>query len=184
MIWDLPTEININGKTHPIRNKCDFRVVLDTICALSDIDLTDEEKIKCALFIFYEDSSSIDDFEVAIKEMFRIINGGEEENKSHVEKPQLMDWEHDFSQIAPPVSRVLGYDVRTPNKFTHWFSFLGAYMEIGECVFSTIVSIRSKRAKRKKLDKWEEEYLREHRKMIELPTKLTAEEEEFLNSDW
>ena len=184
MMWDLPIAVDINGKTHPIRNKCDYRVVLDVICALNDNELTDEEKVKCALFIFYEDISAIDDFDTAIKEMFRIINGGEEQEENQEKKPQLMDWEHDFSQLAPPISRVLGYDVRTPDKYTHWYSFLGGYMEIGECTISTIVSIRSKRAKGKKLDKWEEEYIREHRKMVELPRKLTAEEEEFLNSDW
>lgn len=184
MMWDLPIAVEINGKQHPIRNKCDYRAVLDVICALNDNELTDEEKIKCALFIFYEDILAIDDFETAIKEMFRIINGGEEQDENQEQKPQLMDWEHDFSQLAPPISRVLGYDVRTPDKYTHWYSFLGGYMEIGECTFSTIVSIRSKRAKGKKLDKWEEEYIREHRKMVELPRKLTAEEEEFLNSDW
>ena len=184
MMWDLPIAVEINGKSHPIRNKCDYRVVLDVICALNDNELTDEEKVKCALFIFYEDISTIDDFETAIKEMFRIINGGEEQEENQEQKTQLMDWEHDFSQLAPPISRVLGYDVRTPDKYTHWYSFLGGYMEIGECTFSTIVSIRSKRAKGKKLDKWEEEYIREHRKMVELPRKLTAEEEEFLNSDW
>ena len=184
MMWDLPIAVEINGKTHPIRNKCDYRVVLDVICALNDNELTDEEKIKCALFIFYEDISKIEDFDTAIKEMFRIINGGEEQEENQEQKPQLMDWEHDFSQLAPPISRVLGYNVRTPDKYTHWYSFLGGYMEIGECTFSTIVSIRSKRAKGKKLDKWEEEYIREHRKMVELPRKLTAEEEEFLNSDW
>ena len=184
MMWDLPIAVEINGKSHPIRNKCDYRVVLDVICALNDTELTDEEKVKCALFIFYEDISAIDDFETAIKEMFRIINGGEEQEESQEQKPQLMDWQHDFTQLAPPISRVLGYDVRTPNKYTHWYSFLGGYMEIGECTFSTIVSIRSKRAKGKKLDKWEEEYIREHRKMVELPRKFTAEEQEFLDSDW
>ena len=184
MIWDLPIAVEINGKSHPIRNKCDYRVVLDVICALNDNDLTDEEKLKCALFIFYENISAIDNLEKAIKEMFRIINGGEDQEQNQEQKPQLMDWEHDFSQLAPPISRVLGYDVRTPNKYTHWYSFLGGYMEIGECTFSTIVSIRSKKAKGRKLEKWEEEYLREHRKMVELPRKLTAEEQEFLNSDW
>lgn len=184
MMWDLPIAVEINGKSNPIRNKCDYRVVLDVICALNDQELTDEEKIKCALFIFYEDISKIEDFDEAIKEMFRIINGGEEQEENQEQKPSLMDWEHDFTQLAPPISRVLGYDVRTPDKYTHWYSFLGGYMEIGECTFSTIVSIRSKRAKGKKLDKWEEEYIREHRKMVELPRKLTAEEEEFLNSDW
>lgn len=184
MIWDLPIAVEINGKSHTIRNKCDYRVVLDVICALNDNELTDEEKVKCALFIFYDDISDIDDFYTAIKEMFRIINGGEEQEESQEQKPQLMDWEHDFQQIAPPISRVLGYDVRTPERFTHWYSFLGGYQEIGECLFSTLVSIRSKRAKGKKLEKWEQEFYQEHRKMVELPRKLTAEEEEFLNSDW
>ena len=184
MMWDLPIAVEINSKRHPIRNKCDYRVVLDVICALNDNELTEEEKVKCALFIFYEDISAIDDFDAAIKEMFRIINGGEEQEENQEQKPTLMDWQHDFSQLAPPISRVLGYDVRTHDKYTHWYSFLGGYMEIGECTFSTIVSIRSKRAKGKKLDKWEEEYIGEHRKMVELPRKLTAEEEEFLNSDW
>lgn len=185
MIWDLPTSVEINGKSHPIRNRCDYRVVLDVICALNDNELTDEEKIKCALFIFYEDISAIDDFDAAIKEMFRIINGDEDQAEMQEQKPQLMDWEHDFPQLAPPISRVLGYDVRTSEKYTHWYSFLGAYMEIGgECVFATIVSIRNKRAKGQKLEKWELDFLREHRKMIDLPQKLTLEEQEFLNSEW
>ena len=183
MIWDLPFIVEINGKKHPIRNKCDYRVVLDVICALNDDELTDEEKAKCALFIFYEDVSAIDDFETAMKEMCRIINGGETDENAE-QKPRLMDWQHDFSQLAPPISRVLGYDVRTPDRFTHWYTWLGGYMEIGECAFATLVSIRSKRAKGKKLEKWEQEFYQEHRKMVDLPQKLTTEEQEFLNSDW
>ncbi len=183
MIWDLPISVKINGKQHPIRNKCDYRVVLDVICALNDNELTDEEKIKCALFIFYDNIAEIDDYDTAIKEMFRIINGNEEQEENQEQKSQLMDWEHDFPVLVAPINRVLGFEIRSID-YLHWMSLLSAYMEIGECTFSTIVSIRSKRAKGKKLDKWEEEYLREHRKMVELPRKLTAEEEDFLNSDW
>jgi hypothetical protein len=183
MMWDLPIAVEINGKKHNIRNKCDYRVVLDVICALNDNDLTDKEKAECALFIFYEDFADIDDFQTAIKEMFRIINGGEEQDESQEQKPSLMDWQHDFPVLVAPINRVLNREIRSVD-YLHWYSLLSAYMEIGECTFSTIVSIRSKRAKGKKLEKWEEEYLREHRKMVELPRKLTVEEEEFLNSDW
>ena len=183
MMWDLPIAVEINGQSHPIRNRCDYRVVLDAICALNDNELTEEEKVKCALFIFYEDISAIDDFDTAIKEMFRIINGGEEQEQSAEQKPQLMDWEHDFPVLVAPINRVLGFEIRSID-YLHWFSMLSAYMEIGECTFSTIVSIRSKKAKGQKLDKWEIDYLREHRKMVELPQKLTAEEEELLNSEW
>ena len=184
MMWGLPFSVEIDGKEQAIRNKCDYRVVLDVICALNDDELTMEEKIECALTIFYEDISAINDIETAIKEMFCIINGGEQEQETQDHKPQLMDWKHDFSQIAPPISRVLGYDVRTPDKFTHWFSFLGGYMEIGECFFQNIVGIREKLRSGKKLEKWEEKILKEHRKQVLLPRKLTAEEQEFLDSDW
>lgn len=184
MIWDLPISVEINGESHPIRNKCDYRVVLDAICALNDQDLTDEEKIKCALFIFYEDISKIGDIETAAKEMLRIINNGQEEQTTCDNKPSLMDWEHDFMQIAPPISRVLGYDIRTPNQYCHFWTFLGAYMEIGECVFATIVSIRNKKAKGKKLENWEVDFLRENQNIVNLPQKLTKEERDLLNSDW
>lgn len=184
MTYSLPYSVNIDGEEINIRNKCDFRVVLDVIEALNDDDLTEKEKIQCALYIFYgEELSKISNYEEAVKQMFIVINGGEEETEQS-DKPCLMDWKHDFSQLAPPISRTLGYDVRLPEKYTHWWTFLGGYMEIGECTFSTIVSIRSKRAKGQKLDKWEIDYIREHRKMVELPQKLTAEEQELLNSEW
>ena len=184
MIWDLPIAVEIDGVSHNIRNKCDYRVVLDTIGALSDQELTDDERIKCALFIFYEDIEKIEDFATAIKEMFRIIDNGEEQDGTPDNKPRLMDWEHDFKQIAPPISRVLGYDVRMRDKYTHWYTFIGGYMEIGECTFATIVSIRNKRAKGQKLEKWELDFLRENRKMIDLPQRLSLEEQELLNSEW
>lgn len=184
MDWELPTKVVIEQKEYQIRENCDYRVVLDVICALNDSELTNKEKIQCALYIFYEDSGNIEDIESAIKEMYRIINGGYKNATSSGSNHRLMDWEYDFGQIAPPVSRVIGYDVRTPGKYTHWYTFLGAYMEIGECVFSNIVSIRSKRAKGKKLEKWEMDFLREHREMVELPQKMTSEEMEELNEKW
>ena len=54
-------------------------------------------------------------------------------------------------------------------------------MEIGECTFATIVSIRAKKQKGKKLEKWEEEFYRENYDKVNLPQKLTKEEEEFLS---
>lgn len=184
MNWDLPLDVLIGDTRVKIRNDCDYRVVLDCICALNDEELTSDQRVKCALFIFYEDVGQITDVEIAAKEMMRIINGGTPDEETGQNKPRLMDWEHDFKNVAPPISRVLGYDVRTPQKYTHWYTFLGGYMEIGDCTFSTIVSIRSKRAKGKKLEKWETDYIREHRRDVELPKRMTAEERELLNSEW
>ena len=184
MMWSLPVSVEIDGKEYAIRNKCDYRVVLDVISALNDEELEMEYRIECALFIFYEDLTGLKDIQTAITEMMNIINLGEETTEEEQHKPQLMDWEHDFTQLAPPISRTLGYSVRDAKNYTHWYDFIGAYMEIGECTFSNIVSIREKKIKGKKLEKYEQEFYRENRKLIDLPHKLTAEEEEFLNSDW
>ncbi len=183
MMWNLPIAVEIDGTEYTIRNKCDYRVVLDVIAALNDDELEMENRVQCALFIFYEDLTGCKDIETAINEMMKIINNGEEETEQS-SKVRIMDWQHDFKNLAPPISRTLGYDIRTPDKYTHWWTFLGGYMEIGECVFANIVSIRSKRQKGKRLEKWELEFYKENHKMIDLPQKLTSEEQELLNSEW
>ena len=184
MSWDLPIAVEIDGTEYKITNKCDYRMVLDVICALNDSELTEEEKIKTALYVFYEDLSECSNIEQAIKEMFKIISYGDDSEEPKQEKQPLMNWQHDFPQIAPPVSRILGYDVRTPDRYTHWYTFLGGYMEIGECTFQNIISIRSKRRKGKKLEDWEQDFYKENKKMVDLPQNLTEEEKEWLDSDW
>ena len=62
-MWSLPIAVEIDGKEYAIRNKCDYRVVLDVIAVLKDNELNQEEKIKCSLFIFYEDITGLEDVE-------------------------------------------------------------------------------------------------------------------------
>ena len=94
-----------------------------------------------------------------------------------------MDWEQDISLIIPPVNKVLGQEIRAM-EYLHWWTFLGAYMEIGECTFNTFVGIRDKKIKGKKLDKWEEEIYRNNYKKIDLKKRyddnLQAEIDEIL----
>ena len=183
-MWDLPVSVEIDGKKYKITNQCDYRMVLDVICALSDVELDHNEKVRTALYVFYEDLTECNDLQKAVDEMMKIINVGAETDKEDSNKPQIMDWQHDFPQLAPPISRVLGYSVRDAKKYTHWYDFIGAYMEIGECTFSTIISIRKKKIKGKKLDDWEREFYKEHKKMIDLPRNLTEEDKDWLDSDW
>lgn len=186
---DLPEVVDNNGVELRIREKCDYRIVKKVIRALKDIELKDEERIQCALVIFYENYGEIKDVEDAVKQMNFIIDCGNQYKGESILNPTnnkmpIMDWDYDWDIIAPEINKVLGYDIRTPRKYTHWWTIIGAYMCIGKGTFNTVVGIRSKRAKNQKLDKWEIDYIREHRKIVELPRKLTAEEEEFLNSDW
>ena len=184
MMWDLPVSVEIDGEIHPIRKRCNYTVVLDVIGVISDESLTKDEQIKCALFIFYEDVSKITNLQTAVVEMFKIINLGEQSEEDTKPQPKLIDWEFDFPRIAPPVNKVLGYDLRDSNNYTHWYTFIGAYMEIGECTFTNIINIRSKRAKGKPLEKGEREFYSRNKHIIDFPRKLTPEEEEFLNSEW
>lgn len=194
MSWNLPISVEIDGTEYAIRNKCDYRVVLDVIKALNDEDLEMQYRIHCALFIFYGNDvldtkekvlkafRTKENTQTAIDEMTKIISLGEE--KEQDDKPPIMDWEHDFNHIVPPINRVLGYSVRDENNYTHFYDFIGAYQEIGECSWANIVSVRSKRMKGKPLDKWEREFYNENRKLIDLPHKFTDEEQEWLDSDW
>lgn len=179
--YNFPLSVKNGENTLIIREKCDYRMVLDVINALNDDELTDEQKAQCAIVIFYENYEDIQDTEEAMKDMMRIISYDDDLEKNTSNKPQLMDWNNDFKQIAPPISRILGYEVRMPDKYTHWWTFIGAYMEIGECTFATIVSIRSKRAKKQKLEKWEEEFIRENPELFTMKQKFTKEEEEFFS---
>ena len=133
---------------------------------------------------FYENIEDITDFQSAIDEMMKIINMGEDVNEDEPEKPKIMDWEYDFNNVAPPISRVLGYSVRNEDNYTHWYDFIGAYMEIGDCYFAQIIAIRSKKQKGKKLDEQDRQFYKEHKKVIDLPMTLSEDEQEWLDSDW
>lgn len=92
-------------------------------------------------------------------------------------KPRLMDWEQDAPIIIPSVNRVLGKEIRAL-PYLHWWTFMGAYMEIGESLFSQVVSLRKKRTQKKKLEKWEREFYRENKELCDLKKKYTKAEAE------
>lgn len=184
MQWELPKAVEIDGKKCKIRNACDYRVVLDVISALNDKELNEQYRVQCALFIFYEDLSGITNIEAALSEMLKIINCGEDDEKNNAPPKKLMDWEHDFKNIAAPVSRVLGYSVRDSKNYTHWYDFIGAYGEIGDCYFAQVINIRKMRQEGKALNEADRKFYREHKKDIDLPTEMTDEEKDWLEYDW
>lgn len=179
--WDFPTSHEVGGIERRIRNSGDFRLVLDVMGVLTDDTITEEERAYVALSVFYAD---VDPLELdqeqqrdAIDWMLWFIRGGHD--KEGTPGPRLMDWDQDFKLLAPPVNRVLGYECRSCD-YLHWWTFLGAYMEIGDCYFAQVVSIRSKKARGKKLDKSDQEFYRKHRRDIDLKVQMSAEEEELV----
>ena len=102
--------------------------------------------------------------------------------KTDKPSPRVMDWEQDATLIIPAVNRVVGREIRA-DKYMHWWTFLSAYMEIGECTFTHILSIRQKRATGKKLEKWEQDYIRDNKDVVLLKDKLTAQEKREREED-
>ncbi len=189
MNYGLPTTVDIGGKEIPVRT--DFRVILDILACVNDPELNDGEKAAGALEIFYPSLEGVTDRGEALRQCLRFIDGAQETERKKQKSPRLMDWDHDFERIVAPVNRVLGYEARavpydleTNTGGLHWWTFIAAYMEIGnDCSIAQIVSIRDKLARGKKLEKHEREWYRRNRELVDIPARLTENEDAILK-EW
>lgn len=181
--WELPTSLEVGGKEYAIRT--DYRVILDILAAMNDPEIfvpgmTEEEKkmeqSMTMLQILYIDFDSMPpkDWQEAMKKAVDFIDCGIKGDDKP--KPRSMDWEQDAPIIAPEISKIAGRDIRIGE--THWWEFFGYYLGIGEGVFNTIVSIREKKRKGKKLEKWEKEFYQNNKSLIDLKTKKVERSEE------
>lgn len=78
--------------------------------------------------------------------------------------------------IFSAVNKVAGQETRALD-YMHWWTFLGYFSEIGEGMLSQVLSIRAKKAKGKKLEKWEKEFYNERREIIDIRQSYSAEEQ-------
>lgn len=171
-IYHLPKSIEIAGIDCEI--KSDFRDILYIFEIFNDKDLLDGEKIIIALENFYVTEDYKNDLQYATEMMMQFVCGGkkEEHDESENTKP-LYSWEQDFNLIIGPVNKVLTYDARQTD-YLHWWTFLSAFMEIGECTFNTFVGIRDKLNRGIRLDKTEEKIYKENRSKIVLKKKYDS----------
>ncbi len=175
MIGELPKSLSVNNVEYNIRS--DFRDILKIVCAFNDPELENEEKIYVCLYILFKDFDSIpkSQYEAAFKVALGFIDhGATGDNKK---SPRTMDWEQDENIMFPALNKVAGFETRTAD-YVHWWTFMGYFMEISEGVFSHVLSLRGKKAKNKKLEKWEREYWNANKDICVLKPKLTAEEQE------
>lgn len=170
--WLLPNTANIGGVDYPIN--ADFRDVLEIIGFLNDEKKPAYLRWQIAIGLFYDGEIPEAHQQEAMEYLTDFISYGETEAKPG---PKLMDWEQDAQIIIGDVNKVAGKEIRGEN-FLHWWTFLSYFYGIGEGQFSTIVSIRSKKRRGKKLEKWEEEFYRENKKKIEFRRTQTPEDAE------
>ena len=190
-MYELPTTVDIDGNVFHIRRKGDFRVILDCFVALQDDELDKEYKILTAIIIFYEEFNSLEDtnkygefLEKLTLEMFKFINCGQDNQKGAESEISLITWEDDSHIICAAVNNVAKQEVRIL-EYLHWWTFLGYYMSVGQSVLSTVVSIRDKVYRGKKLDKWEQDFKKENPQFFvrKQPT-IEREFEEGLRNLW
>ena len=174
MIGDLPESVKVGGRTRAIRT--DFRDILRIIEAFNDPELEPSEKVFVCLFILYKDFDGIlpEEYQEAYKQAVKFIDLGEDPDENS--SPRVMDWEQDEKILFPAINEVAGFETRS-RKHLHWWTFMGYFMEIHDGTFSQVVTLRQKRAKGKKLEKWEREFWTANKKLCKLRPKLTLEEE-------
>lgn len=175
MSYGLPTSLEVNGKVHPIRYQ--YTAILDIFRAFNDPELEDSEKVFVCLYILYEDFEDIphEDYEAAFRAAREFMDNGVEEQRNNNVK--MVDFEQDARLLFPAINRVAGKEVRLEED-VHWWTFLGWFMEIGECVYSQVLNVRNKKAKGKPLEKWEQEFYSANRKICDIQVRLTDAEKE------
>lgn len=174
MIWDLPQDAAINGRTYKLRT--DFRDILNILVAFDDPELEDAERQYICLYTIYPEFDEMpqSDYEAAYKAAIRFIDNGMERGGSTPGK-RTMDWEQDAALIFPAVNRVAGTEVRAL-EYLHWYTFTGYFMEIKDSTFATILSLRQKKARGKKLEKTEREFWEHNKGLCILRPKETEEQ--------
>lgn len=172
MIFDLPTTVEFGGKAWEIRT--DYREILTVLTAFDDPELDDREKAFVCLNNLYVDFEHIpqDEYQAAMDAILAFIDRGSDDKDKG---PRTMDWQQDAPILFPAVNHVAGYEVRSAD-YLHWWTFMGFFMEIKDSTYATVLSLRQKKKRGKKLEKYEQEFWRNNRNICELRQKETDED--------
>lgn len=170
--YDLPTSLIIGEVEYRIRYN--WRAILDILCACADPELDEQTRALCLLQIFYPDLDKIpaDRLEEACNKACEFIDCGQKNDGKP--KPKMIDWTQDSPIIIPEINKVAGKEVRTdPN--IHWWTFFGWFMGIGEGLLASVLHVRGKKARHKKLEKWEQEFYNANKAIVDMKAPETDE---------
>ena len=165
MLGMLPQTLNINGRAYKIRS--DYRDILQIIAAFGEKELSDEEKAYVCLKRLFVAMESIpkSDYQDAYEAAVTFIECHISDRKP---SPKVVNWEKDEQLIFPAINKVAGMEVRAV-PYMHWWTFLGYFQSIDrEDIWGFILTIRQKRAKGKKLEKYEKDFLNANRDICEV----------------
>lgn len=167
-MYSLQTSVDINGHNFTITHNGDFRMVLDCFDALGDEKMSEDYRVLACLLIFYNELNSFDDLnkyqnylKELVENMYKFFNCGQEKSPGAETGRNLIDWSGDSQMICSAINNVAKMEIRSL-PYLHWWTFMGYYSSVGESVLSTVVSIRNKIVRHKKLEKWEKEFKKDN----------------------
>lgn len=77
--------------------------------------------------------------------------------------------------IVADVNKVAGQEIRAL-PFVHWWTFMSWFHAIGEGQLSTVVSLRDKLRRGKKLEQWEKDFYRDNKNTVDIRKRYSKEE--------
>lgn len=169
--WQLPRAAVLDGVPYALHT--DYRDVLTVIAWLTGTaapDLNEQQRWYIAMRLFYPDFAAMPRsvWNAAAQYLADFLAGGRSQPAEAARPgPRLLDWQQDAPLIAAGVSGVAGQDVRAL-PYLHWWSFLACFEAMGEGPFATIVALRDKLRRGKKLEKWELDFYKTHRAQVDL----------------
>lgn len=173
--WTLPTAVEVGGRRCAVRT--DYREILGVIAALEAPDDPPFVRWRVAMALFYEDWRAIPEADAgeAMARLADFIACGQQDDP-HKKPRKLLDWQQDAGIIVADINKVAGCEVRAL-PYLHWWSFLAWFNAIGEGQLSTLLRVRDKVQRGKKLESWEKDYYRANKARVDLRRPYSAEEQ-------
>lgn len=169
--FENPKSLEIKGKEYKIRT--DYRDILTIIEAFEDKSLLQREKLEVMITILFEEKPPL--IEETFKKSYMFLDvdiEGMYYNKSKPNKTnsntetKLYSFVKDWQLIVAAMNKYFGCSIREM-PYLHWFDFIAAFNNLGECSFTSVIDLRRKK-KQNKLNKEEKQYFYKNREWLDL----------------
>lgn len=174
-LWQLPVQKTIGTQVFDLRT--DYRNILKIIDCLEDPDLPVLVRWLVALELFYVQRVPTAQQQAAMEYLAWFLRCGDDPG---MPGPKLLDWQQDADAIIAGVNKAAGQEIRSL-PFVHWWTFLSWFHAMGEGQLSTLVTIRDKLSRGKKLEDWEKDFYRENQSRVDLKPRYSQEDLEEQN---
>lgn len=161
--------------------RTDFRIYIQIVQCLDDDELTDEEKVSTALWLLY--GMSQPPLEMAYQGLIWYLNFTTEPFENEYSKSSrrkettkgspCMSFDIDSGRIYTAFRRY--YNVDLKSSYIHWVEFLYMLKDLGECAYTSVIDIRSKKIT-SSMGTSEKNAYRDLKEKYRLKPKLTSEQ--------